>query len=123
MMTNPVGPGTVSDSGHRCHCMGAGVGRALRVGAGLIALALAVGVAGPAAAAGDPLRPRQSANQQPVSTTTVTLLTGDVVQLTTYRDGRQVAAVAPDSPSRPGGFQTVQRDGHSVVIPNQVLPY
>ena len=45
---------------------------------------------------------------------TVTLITGDVVRLTTLADGRQVASV----PSARHGYTYFERDGHVHVVPN-----
>lgn len=54
---------------------------------------------------------------------TVTLVTGDVIQLSTFADGRQVAAV--DYGRTPGrhGFQMSERDGDVYVVPHDALPY
>src|SRR5207244_3198418 len=60
---------------------------------------------------------------QPVRATTVTLITGDVVRLTTDRTGRQAATVKPGPVSRPGGFASEQRDGHTYVIPRAAQAY
>ncbi len=71
--------------------------------------------------AGDPAA--DSAAPDPIRTTTVTLVTGDVVQLSTYPDGRQAAAVQRGPASEHGNFQTVERDGHAYVIPDVAAPY
>jgi subtilisin family serine protease len=58
-----------------------------------------------------------------MKTATVTLVTGDVVTLSTYPDGRQSAGVTPGPASGHGSFQTVQHDGHLSVIPDVAGPY
>ncbi len=95
--------------------------------AGLTGLVLAASLS-PAAAAspGGELPaakslPAKSGALDPVGVATVTLITGDVVRLTTYRGGRQSAEVLRGPAS--SRFQTVQRNGHAIVIPDVVLPY
>jgi len=57
-----------------------------------------------------------------VSVHTVTLITGDVVRLSTFSDGRQQAEIDDASPSRGTGFQFTERDGDLHVTPHEALP-
>src|SRR6266487_2779461 len=99
--------------------------RRARAAAGLVGLVLGATLVAPNTAsghtAGDPAA--DSAAPDPIRTTTVTLVTGDVVQLSTYPDGRQAAAVQRGPASEHGNFQTVERDGHAYVIPDVAAPY
>ncbi|WP_181009933.1 S8 family serine peptidase [Ornithinimicrobium sufpigmenti] len=53
---------------------------------------------------------------------TVTLITGDTVQLTTGPDGRQLASVRPAPDGRASGFWTHRDDGDLYVVPNGLMP-
>jgi subtilisin family serine protease len=53
---------------------------------------------------------------------TVTLVTGDVVRLSRFPDGRQATAIEPNGPSNRHGYQVLTRTGDSFVIPNEVAP-
>ncbi|GIJ53638.1 peptidase [Virgisporangium aurantiacum] len=83
-------------------------------------MVLSVGV-GPIGAHAAPATPRDPAG--PSITRVVTLLTGDVVRLTTLADGRQAAAVDPGGPGGRYGYQLTTRDGDTYVIPNEAVPY
>lgn len=69
--------------------------------------------------AADPPAPTPAGS--PARTDQVTLLTGDVVTLRTYPDGRQAAEVDPVDPGT--GFRTVESKGHLSVVPADALPY
>jgi subtilisin family serine protease len=81
------------------------------------------GVAPAAAGPPPPLPPSTAAPGQAANVATVTLITGDVVRLTTYRDGRQAASVQLGRASGHGTFQTMRHKGHTLVIPEVALPY
>ncbi len=92
--------------------------------AGVIGLAVgAASAISPAAAQQGPAQAPPSASQEPVRVINVTLVTGDVVHLTTYRDHRQTAAAERGPASGRGGFQIVERDGHMFVTPYAAMPY
>jgi len=82
---------------------------ALPAGAAPLGAAATVG-AGPASAPGR------------TTTSTVTLITGDVVTLTTTPDGRSVATIER-APGATGGIRQTTIDGHVHVIPDEALPY
>ncbi|MEN3609977.1 S8 family serine peptidase [Plantactinospora sp. ZYX-F-223] len=58
----------------------------------------------------------------PAAVHTVTLVTGDVVRLSTFADGRQVAEVDDRGPRKGLGFQLSERDGDLHVTPYEALP-
>ncbi|MDP4509312.1 S8 family peptidase [Nonomuraea turcica] len=70
------------------------------------------------AAAEDPAAPASS-QAAPPSTRTITLVTGDVVRLTTFADGRQGAVVDNDTDS----WQITEQDGAVYAIPAKAEPY
>ncbi|GAB2963290.1 S8 family serine peptidase [Micromonospora polyrhachis] len=94
-------------------------------------IAVAVSVAAAVSATGMPAnaQPAGGATVPPPSAGpaaavhTVTLITGDVVKLTTFPDGRQVAEVDHDSAIRSRGFQLSEHDGDVYVTPDEALPY
>jgi subtilisin family serine protease len=57
-----------------------------------------------------------------VSRHTVTLLTGDVVQLTRTADGKQAATVQPPADRLQISYQSKQVNGHAYVIPSDAVP-
>jgi hypothetical protein len=60
----------------------------------------------------------------PVAPRQVTLVTGDVVTVSTQPDGRQTASVARANPSGPGGqFQTFNLGSDLYVVPQSAVPY
>jgi hypothetical protein len=63
------------------------------------------------------------AGEVPSNSSTVTLITGDVAQVSTYPDGRQAVNLRPGPATGHGTFQTVQFGTHTYVYPDQVLPY
>ncbi|HEX7745985.1 MAG TPA: S8 family serine peptidase [Micromonosporaceae bacterium] len=103
-----------------------------RILAAAVSVAVSVTVSVAVVAAASP--PATAAQQWPAAATpprsggpaavhTVTLVTGDVIQLSEFADGRQVAAVDYSrTPSR-HGFQMSERDGDVYVVPNEALPY
>jgi subtilisin family serine protease len=109
-----------------------------RVVAILAATALSAVAAGPAdagvlAGGGLPLRAGertgsvitvQNGQTNPARTHKITLITGDVVQVAVYADGRQAASVAPSSEDPTGGgYQTFEQDKQVYVIPDAAAPY
>jgi subtilisin family serine protease len=102
------------------------VGRTRRGLAGAVGLLLGASLLAPATAYGAPARndnPQSQSQSQSTSTATVTLITGDVVSLSTFPDGRQTAAVKAGPNAGHHQFQTVQHDGHAYVYPDVVVPY
>jgi len=90
-----------------------------RITAATLAAMLTLGVvtANPAAAA----TPR--AGNTTVKTTTVTLITGDVVDVTDAGAGKKAATVRP-APGREGvSFHTIEADGGLRVLPSDAVPY
>ncbi|WP_406318246.1 S8 family serine peptidase [Streptosporangium sp. NBC_01639] len=89
-------------------------------------VAVAAGAAVLASAAPAGAEPRQAPVKLPAvsaSRHTLTLITGDVVDVQTYPDGRQVAAARPGSAGRPQpAFKTVNRHGDLYVIPETARP-
>lgn len=60
----------------------------------------------------------------PSPTRKITLITGDVVRVTTLPDGRRAAAVVPpDNGVVPGGYQTFQQDKELFLVPDAAAPY
>lgn len=89
------------------------------------AVAVAVLAAGtpPAAAAPDGGAVTPASSNGPAATVhTVTLVTGDVVRLATFPDGRQVAEVDDRGTPKGLGFQLSERDGDVHVTPYEALP-
>jgi subtilisin family serine protease len=106
------------------------VGRTTRRLAGAVGLLLGASLLAPTTAYGAPTREDKPQGQttsqptsQPTSTATVTLITGDVVSLSTFPDGRQTAAIKAGPSAGHQQFQTVQHDGHAYVYPDSVVPY
>ncbi len=65
-------------------------------------------------------------NERPsaVTTHTLTLITGDVVRVTTLPDGRRAATVIPpDKGAAPGGYQTFQQGKELFLVPDAAAPY
>ncbi|MGN9837267.1 S8 family peptidase [Nonomuraea sp. H19] len=83
----------------------------------LAGITLAAVLVSPAAAE-DPAAPASS-QAAPASTRTITLVTGDVVRLTTFTDGRQGAVVDNDTDS----WQVTEQDGAVYAIPAKAEPY
>ena len=87
-----------------------------------LAATLALGGAAPAAraetAAVDPAAPGA-----PVATYSVTLITGDTVDLQKFEGGRQVAAIRPGPGRETMGFEQLEYDGKLRVIPHDAVPY
>ncbi|MEQ4302100.1 S8 family serine peptidase [Plantactinospora sp. B6F1] len=92
----------------------------------VVALAVAVAIlaAGPPPAAAAPhggaVAPAVPSG--PAAVHTVTLVTGDVVRLHTFADGRQTAEVDDRGPRKGLGFQLSERDGDLHVTPYEALP-
>ncbi|MGW0808706.1 S8 family serine peptidase [Nonomuraea sp. NPDC002799] len=82
---------------------------AATTGAAVLAFGQAAIPAG--AAAGDP-------PVTPATTHTLTLVTGDVIDVQTYADGRQAASPRPAPGRAQPAFKTVERDGDLYVIPD-----
>jgi subtilisin family serine protease len=93
--------------------------RTSQILAGALGLVLGATLAAPDAAHGH----EPAADPQPARTATVTLVTGDLVDLTTYPDGRQAASVLPAPGSARGDFQMLERHGQTYVFPESALPY
>ncbi|MFC4123119.1 S8 family peptidase [Nonomuraea zeae] len=86
------------------------------------AAVLAFGQAVPAgAAAGDPPA-RPASTLTPPVTHTLTLVTGDVIEVQTYADGRQVAGPRPDPGRAQPAYKTIDRRGDLYVIPETARP-
>jgi subtilisin family serine protease len=98
------------------------VGRTKRGLAGAVGLLLGASLLAPTTAYGAPAR-NDNPQGQPTGTATVTLITGDVVSLSTFPDGRQTAAIKAGPSAGHHQFQTVQHDGHAYVYPDSVIPY
>ncbi len=91
-----------------------------RITAATLAAMLALGAATvtPAAAASPP-----SAGTTGPKTATVTLITGDVVDVTDAGAGKKAATVRP-APGREGvSFHTIEADGGLRVLPSDAVPY
>src|SRR5690242_14649976 len=87
---------------------------------GRIVSALAVAVAaGVAPAAPATAAPPAAAGAR---TATVTLITGDVVQLSTDRYGQESVTVRRGAATGNGGFSTARYDGHTYVVPDVAAP-
>src|SRR4051812_21353862 len=99
-----------------------GVERRRRGLAGLVGLVLGATLVAPGGARAQAAPPGQPADE-PVKTVAVTLVTGDVVRLSTYADGRQSAAIDRGPISGHKDFQTVQHDGDVFVFPEVAAPY
>jgi Subtilase family len=61
-------------------------------------------------------------NTSTLGTQRITLVTGDVVTVTTGPDGRHAASVTPADPAAPGGFATVTAHGRTYVYPHAAMP-
>jgi subtilisin family serine protease len=99
------------------------VGRTTRGLAGAAGLLLGASLLAPTSAAAAPAQQQGKPAAQPTSTTSVTLITGDVVSLSTFPDGRQTAGIKAGPSAGHHQFQTVQHDGHAYVYPDSVVPY
>ena len=90
-----------------------------RITAATLAAMLTLGVvtANPAAAA----TPR--AGNTTVKTTTVTLITGDVVDVTDAGAGKKAATVRPAAGREGVSFHTIEADGGLRVLPSDAVPY
>ena len=100
---------------------GRGVRRSSKVVGAFAVLVLGVTCTAPSAyahgvAAAPSGAPPDQVQQQPVSATVVTLITGDVVQLSTFHDGKQSATVRPGPLSSVGSFVSETRDGHTYEV-------
>ncbi|MGZ0149753.1 S8 family serine peptidase [Kribbella sp. WER1] len=91
-----------------------------RIAALTTAAVLALGAATviPSAAA-----PPPSTNRTPGSTASVTLITGDVVDVTDAGGGRKAATVHPAAGREGVSFHTVEADGGLRVLPSDAVPY
>ncbi|WP_405063196.1 S8 family serine peptidase [Kribbella sp. NBC_01505] len=95
--------------------------RSPRITAVAVAAVLTLGVVPvtPAIAAAPP--PRTNSTQP--ATTSVTLITGDVVSVSDAGNGKKAASVQP-APGREGvSFHTVEADGGLRVLPSDAVPY
>src|SRR3954469_660532 len=99
-----------------------GVERRRRGLAGLVGLVLGATLVAPGGARAQAATPGQPADE-PVKTVAVTLVTGDVVHLSTYADGRQSAAIERGPISGHKDFQTVQHDGAVFVFTEVAGPH
>jgi subtilisin family serine protease len=91
---------------------------------GVVSIAIFTGATGPAQAqpSGGAVAP--STGSAPVeSVQTVTLITGDVVRLSTLADGKQVATVDQTGLAARHGFAFSQRNGDVYVVPHEAQPY
>jgi hypothetical protein len=61
--------------------------------------------------------------QPPVASHTVTLVTGDRVEVQRFADGRQAATVEPGAGRDGMGFHQQEVDGELTVIPEDAVPY
>ncbi|MCG5214725.1 S8 family serine peptidase [Streptosporangium soli] len=93
--------------------------RVVAVTAGAVVLA-----SGPAVPAGaEPGKPPVTPPASAVSKRTLTLVTGDVIDVQTYPDGRQAATARPGTAGRPQpAFKTVTERGDLYVIPDTARP-
>ncbi|HZX08242.1 S8 family serine peptidase, partial [Kribbella sp.] len=91
-----------------------------RIAALTTAAVLALGAATviPSAAA-----PPPSASGASTKTSTVTLITGDVVEVTDAGGGRKAATVHPAAGREGVSFHTVEADGGLRVLPSDAVPY
>src|SRR5687767_7097145 len=90
----------------------------------VLALVLGATLAVPDPARGQPASgPEVAAESRAARTASVTLVTGDVVHLATYPDGRQAASVRPGPASGDGDFHALERHGQTYVFPDAALPY
>ncbi|TDD54095.1 hypothetical protein E1286_06215 [Nonomuraea terrae] len=98
------------------------------LGAVLAAAVLAFGPAVPAsAAAGDPPPappsvPSSAPPAGPPAAHALTLITGDVIDVQTYPDGRRAVTPRPSPGRTQPAFKTVERDGDLYVIPETARP-
>ena len=90
--------------------------RAFAAAVGLVVAASAIS---PATAQQVP--PGASTPPSPIRTAALTLVTGDLVQLTTYSDGRQAATIVPGRSGQQGTFTTAERDGHLYLYPDAAM--
>lgn len=98
--------------------------RVATVIAGVLALVAAPALASPASA-GTAATPAGAVHTLSPSATTsrITLITGDVVEITPAGGGRYAAAVRP-GPGREGiTFHTIEADGGLRLLPSDVVPY
>ncbi len=94
------------------------------VAAGLAALVALSGLPGPGPAQAQP--PAEAAagpSQALVESHTVTLVTGDRVEVQRFADGRQAATVEPGAGRETMGFHQQEVDGDLTVIPEDAVPY
>ena len=91
--------------------------------AGAVGLLLGASLLAPTSASAAPAQQPAQQPGQPTSTTSITLITGDVVSLSTFPDGRQTAAIKAGPSAGHHQFQTIQHDGHAYVYPDSVVPY
>ncbi|MBO0870696.1 MAG: S8 family serine peptidase, partial [Micromonosporaceae bacterium] len=98
----------------------------LRAGVAALALALAgLSLAAPASGTPPTTHPTARPAGSPstvVARNTVTLVTGDVVQLEQTADGRQVATVHPPAGRTQISYQNRTVDGRAYVIPSDAVP-
>ncbi len=93
----------------------------------LAAMALSAVAAVPADAGvrtGNERSPASTVQNGPSKTHKLTLITGDVVRVSTLPDGRRAAAVVPpDNGVAPGGYQTFQQGKELFLVPDAAAPY
>lgn len=91
----------------------------------LLALVLSVALvaAAPAPAGADPGATSTASVGPPAAVHRITLVTGDVVELSTFADGRQVATVDDAASPKRRGYHISDQDGDVYVVPLEALPY
>ncbi|MFI0418438.1 S8 family serine peptidase [Spongiactinospora sp. 9N601] len=93
---------------------------AVTAGAAMLAAGLALGPATPAGAEPGGSAPAPAV---PASRHTLTLITGDVVEVRTYPDGRQAVAPRPGRAGRPlPDLKVTERHGDMYVVPSDARP-
>jgi subtilisin family serine protease len=102
------------------HALVAAVVAATTLGA--LTPAAAAPSSGPASTTG-PTAATGTTTGGPLSTHTVTLITGDVVQLTTLPGGRHSVAVDAGRSASRGRYVFAEQDGHVQVVPEEAIPY
>ncbi|TDD59009.1 peptidase S8 [Kribbella antibiotica] len=99
--------------------------RSPRITAVAVAAVLTLGVVPvtPAVAAAPPTRATKTQPTSTPRTSTVTLITGDVVSVTDAGNGKKAASVQPAPGRERIAFHTVEADGGLRVLPSDAVPY
>ncbi|MFF0266138.1 S8 family serine peptidase [Kribbella sp. NPDC004536] len=94
-----------------------------RIAALTTAAVLALGAATVIPSAAAPPPTRDAVHDSVHGSATVTLITGDVVQVTDAGNGRKAATVRPAAGREGVSFHTVEADGGLRVLPSDAVPY